>query len=473
MNPTRTLAALAILLLAGCAGPSDEQAAADDPILVTSPGDYTYLNESNALARPHVHDYWGGRDRIGILDETWQGRHELTINGDNMVWMAEFLPPDGSVVPQGTAQVHLALEYAAAPGDRVGDLSVRYSTAASTNLSDPVAFQDGKVELPAEDVDNDLPHQVVSSWRFVVLGTGEDGFERFKGTMRLIVEAERGRPIPLYPGHPDQWNGTNEILLIEEDQAIYDLWLEPFGGCQPFPMMAFNCPVEHVPMDGAIVPTDAAYVEIRVVTSQELPNGLQFQYHAGDTRALRIVEPAESSDSERIYRIAVEGNGDGPYAKRSLWGFLVTGPSSPARTVEGATYTITATAYRHEPMHPVPFSPGLQRTTMAEGSSAGQRDEREIIVTPGSGYDFTVASKGGSLKVWLGLYNGGSRELVLEGPGKCDAKGTFVALIGVSTSGTWLLDAKCDVAAGLHGVHIDSGVSTFRGVLRIEGATFR
>lgn len=468
----RPLAAVLLMLLAGCTGPAPN----DDgtPVLVTNPDDYSYLNGTSPTSRPHLHDYWSGKDTLTLVDGEWQGRQESAISGDYKVYAAEFLPPDGNVVPQGTDRVTIRVTLTPAPGDRISDLALLYNTAASTELPDAdnaVPFVDGQITIATQDEDNDLPHQVVSGWRFVVVGQGEQGIYRFKGTMHLLVEAHRGPdPIPTYPGHPDQWHNATQIPLLTEERAMYDLWLEPLGGCQPF-LKADNCPVAHRADDGQLVPTDARYVEVTLTTTDEFPNGIQLHYHGGETRTFRTVQPAESQGNQRIYRIQVDGNGDGPYALRSLWEFLVTGTAANGiRTLEGASYTIEATAYRHDPIQPVPYSSsGLRIFDMAHPPKGNDTNH---VFTPNEQWEVPIRITGTNLTIAVGLYNGMTSNLRIDGPGTCDAKGAQIMVIGAST---WSDVARvtCNAKPGTVTLKIDATGSSFYGVLRIDGANFQ
>jgi hypothetical protein len=100
------------------------------------------------------------------------------------------------------------------------------------------------------------------------------------------------------------------------------------------------------------------------------------------------------------------------------------------------------------------------------------QDEREVVMMPHSPYEYTLKSQGGTVRIELGLYNGMSRDLVFDGPGKCDGVGQSIVIIGVSTYGNTLVHLKCDLNAGQHVLHVDSAGSAFRGVLRIDGAQF-
>src|SRR5688572_32023281 len=100
-SPAPLVALLLCALLAGCAGSSDPPSGpgGDDPILVTSPDDYSYLGGSGAASRPHLHDYWGKtttKTVIAIEDYQW---HADVIRPGGF-FRNGYFPDDGSVVPQ-------------------------------------------------------------------------------------------------------------------------------------------------------------------------------------------------------------------------------------------------------------------------------------------------------------------------------------------------------------------------------------
>lgn len=364
MTPTSFAAfavlAFAGLLLSGCSGAGNP--GADDPpsdaILVTAPDDYSYVDKPDAMSRPHLHDYWGGREVILVMDTTYQGINPIGTPGGYTLVLNFFQPDGGFVVPQGAANLTASVTLTPGLGDMYQDPVVAWRGPAEGGFGETdwgwVPADDGAIRIPLGPEDADLPHQVLSGWTFTVgLHPTPAGF-RFTGTMRLFVEAERGLPIPTFPGHPDQWNGSTQLPLFDAEGEVKDLYLPPYQGCQTL-MTAF-CPMALRPDDGALVPTDAAYVEVRMQITGPT-TGLHLSYHGADTRAMRDVEPTEESDGLRVYRIPVQGDGDGPYAKQSLWEFLVTGTDMAGdRLLEVGNYHLTAVAYRDEPVGPAQLS---------------------------------------------------------------------------------------------------------------------
>ena len=74
MHPARRTAVLGLVLLlplAGClgaAGPAAPDADAD-PVVVTRPDDFSYLDQAGGRGDvAHLHDYWGGNTRLTVIE---------------------------------------------------------------------------------------------------------------------------------------------------------------------------------------------------------------------------------------------------------------------------------------------------------------------------------------------------------------------------------------------------------------------
>ncbi|MEA3190486.1 MAG: hypothetical protein QOD77_1068 [Thermoplasmata archaeon] len=326
------------VLLAGCAaGPSSSSSSTDGPIVVTRPDDYGNSTGDNA-SKPHLHDYWGGGDRLVVVDADGADPQPGLGGGEDTLIQA-WRPDSGHVVPQGTAAVEVTFAWTPEDTDfyAAPTLWVKSAADSAARLVGPI--EPGQtVAVPTSNNDNDLPHQLLSAW-VVELHASSDptlGSLRFKAIVHAKVEAVRGLEIPLYPGHPDRWNGANEVALLDETHSMAYLQDPGDGGCD-----GLSCSRVHVPANGTIVPPEAEVV-IATLTVTNGVTGIALAYHGAEGRSFQVVEPDATEGNTRTYYIEVANNADGPYAQQSQWEFTtaITGPVQDGVTVEDYTLTV-------------------------------------------------------------------------------------------------------------------------------------
>jgi hypothetical protein len=338
-------AAASILLaaLAGCSGREDApEPASDAPVVVTAPDDF-----ANATAPgSHIHDYWGGKDRVTVVDLTHPGGDEPGtgpgLAGGPDVVVRSFQPESGHVVPQGTAAVEVTFTWQDAPLDSYTAPALWLKTAAQNATEEVAAIGNGQavtVETGAPDAD--LPHQLLSAWLFELRMASPDPMPlRFKGSVHLKVDAIRGLPLPVYPPHPDPWQGATELPLLSAEGELSYFEDLGDGGCN-----GLSCPEVLRPGSGRIVPFDA--YAVRAVLTSDDPRGLELHYHSGLQREFQRAEPVSTGGGQAVYEIPVAGGGDGPYATQSQWEFTVKPPAAgPLRSSWMAEYTLEAAAVR-------------------------------------------------------------------------------------------------------------------------------
>lgn len=336
------LVPLVAFVLSGCAeAPADAPPAREaGPNVVTDPGDYT-----NATSKSHLHDYWGGQPRVVVLDASHPGGTERGagpgVAAGTDVPVMEFRPESGQVVPQGASAVEVTLSWTEAPGDLYARPSLWVQTAQDAQpwfVAEVAAGQ--TVPVPSTNERNDLPHQLLSAWVFQLrMDAGSEGFLRFKGSVEARAEAVRGLDIPLYPAHPDRWQGASEALLFDASARLSYVEDPVDHGCN-----GDACPPTHRPANGTIVPPGAQTVVVVLETEGLTTIGLEA--HGPEQRTFVRLAPDEEQGGVRTYRLPVEANWDGPYAQQSQWEFrtFIEGPV-PDGAASGA-YRITATALR-------------------------------------------------------------------------------------------------------------------------------
>ncbi len=338
---TRALAALLLaLLLAGCSSaPAPTPAPDEGPSVITDPTQG--LNQTGA----HIHDYWKGGDRLTIVgpdapaDE--QGLGPGLASGRD-VEVRAFLPSSGHVVPQGTAAVEVTFSWTEDALDSYTAPAL-YLKTAGTNASERIGNVSNGQALVVEagEPDADLPHQLLSAWRFELRMSSPDPQPlRFKGTVSLVAVAVRGLPLPVFPPHPDPWNGASELHLLDAVGQLSYLADPGDGGCD-----GFSCPQVHRPASGAIVPGTAAHVAVDLVYTGQVP--LQVWYHSATSRDFASAEPTTSEPGHATFEIPIGDGPDGPYAKQSQWEFTVLpATTGPFRTGWMSDYQLTASAVR-------------------------------------------------------------------------------------------------------------------------------
>lgn len=334
---------LLAFLLAGCSSsPPAEEPAEAAPVVVTRPDDF-----ANATAPgSHIHDYWGGKDRLTVVDLTHPGGDEPGTGpgfamGDDVV-VRSFQPESTHVVPQGTAAVEVTFTWTDAELDSYSDPVLWLKTAGQNATEEVAAVASGQpVTIETGLADADLPHQLLSAWLFELrMSSPEPAPLRFKGSVSLKVDALRGLPLPVFPPHRDFWNGAAELPLVSASGMLAYFEDLGDGGCN-----GASCPQVFRPESGRLVPQDAYFVRVTLTSSD--PRGLELHYHSGLERGFHAAQPVQRAGETATYEILVDGGGDGPYATQSQWEFTVLPPAvGPLRSSWMAEYSFEAVAVR-------------------------------------------------------------------------------------------------------------------------------
>ncbi len=337
-------------VISGCASDSRDGDDAGGVHVVTSPGDYSYLNGSRPDQRAHLHDYWGEADSLVVVsaDKTL----EWVANAEPYAQLP-FVPDEDQVIPLGAQFVDVAVSWRDVRTGNYGPPELWIKTAAD-DAPEPVDVpleNGGTIRFVSTNDDNDLPHQRLSAWEFVFAVPKGDlptlpGISPHTKTMHLdvnmTVTATRGLEIPLFPGHPDRWDNQTALPLAVAAGETF-LWVMEPPNCWFCSGGIFVVG----PEDGRLVPGDAAYVEVTLEYTAYTPTGLELLFHGADTREWRPA-PVESDDgSTRVHRIPVGfagAGGDGPYAKQSQWEFYF-GFDGDAPAYNGE-WTLEATVHR-------------------------------------------------------------------------------------------------------------------------------
>lgn len=341
------------LVLAGCtAEPPAPEPEAPTVILVTDVNDVESLSNDSFMMAAHQHDYWGGKERLTVLDATIEpGECCVTMGGGGLDLM--FAPADGSVVPHGTARVEVTVTFAEGMLAHYGAPELLVRTAADHEPLPVAAIEDGApTVIETSEAQLDLPHQSLSAWRFLVhLRPGPSTMlTQWDGQLHIVAEAVRGREIPIYPPHPDLWNGAEAIELFMDEQAPM-LWAGTIDENERGYSCIFGCwPQIHRPVNGTVVPYDAAMIEVVLDARPSPGTDFGLKHHGADTRNFTDLQPTSVEGTVRTYHVPVTpATGDSPYAVQSVWGFAIFGASPERDGWVSGSYLISARVLRVAP----------------------------------------------------------------------------------------------------------------------------
>lgn len=346
--PTLTLVAL---VLAGCADQeAPTQTTAPTVILVTDQNDVASLANDSFMMAAHQHDYWGGKDRLTVLDVTLPAGECCLMTLGNGGLDLVFVPADGAVVPHGTSKVEVTVTLSDGTLAHYGEPELLLQTAADHEPASVGAIAPGTpIVFETNDAQLDLPHQSLSAWRFVVrLHPGPATLlTQWEGEVHVVAEAVRGREIPVYPPHPDLWEGKDALELFAED-APPALW----NGVIDETERGYGCirgcwPKIHRPENGTVVPFDATTIEVVLDAHPDAPFEMGLKFHGADSRNFTDLVPTSVDGTTRTYEIPIElGTGDSPYAVQSVWGFAIYSEKPERDGWFSGWYSISARALR-------------------------------------------------------------------------------------------------------------------------------
>lgn len=332
------------LVAAGCSAPAPQTGPPQEtPGIITDPT--MGLNQTGA----HIHDYWQGQPQLQIIgpeapaDESGLGPGFASAESSVRL----FQPSSGHVVPQGTAAVAVTVSWTDSPDglDSYGEVSLWVKTAAQNETTRLGPTDNGQAHtIPTTLADADLPHQLLSAWTFEIRMSPPPGLHlRFKGDIAVEATAVRGLDLPVFPAHPDAWNGATEIGLVQASgQLAY--WEDTTDGGSN----GFGPPIVYSPISGAIVPANASHVAVQLTWTG--PVALDVWYHDATSRTMMVATPTTTASGAATYELPVVPGYDGPYAKQSQWEFTVKpATTGPLRTAWFAEYTLAAQAVRATP----------------------------------------------------------------------------------------------------------------------------
>ena len=374
MTARSTLAVLLLLVggpLAGCIGGED----APTDVGATNETDFNKANplqgqtlvafeETNKTEQgvggvDHHHDMWNGQSRIELFaSPSSMIPYDARVDGVDYEAVAEFRPPDGKMIYEGTATVEFSVsdpkrhacigrarlngfwictdtgddiagapEVPAADDPRGGPsgLKLRYKHASTTNWIDVGPIEWG-VPLPIKIVnptETDMPHATSSGWAFQILSPNKDDATLVFTAKATIVRGEGD--IPLWPGHPDFYADSCCRRVLEQDAVACDgsacTLVETSGLLSAQKLISYGTRTLHVwiNISEVFAPNPALAPDVwflRHVNSTGRDN----------TTDLFDKEAYGAADMEHYWVLPVDDNGmDSPYADGSKWVFALGG----------------------------------------------------------------------------------------------------------------------------------------------------
>ncbi|HVL49162.1 MAG TPA: hypothetical protein VM889_11440 [Candidatus Thermoplasmatota archaeon] len=338
---TFALATLALLVagaLSGClgGGASDVPPPATNDTRTPDLADDVNLTDDGVTPRnasldqmPHMHDYWKGQERVTLFDgvvdtsvASWTTFFTLFFETRPGLGGAFLNLPDGATVYEGTGVLEFTASWDTAT---VTGLTLRYRHAASPQLSPPIALankQTHPIEVTPEMVD--MPHSSSSRWFFVLEGGAPSGAGLAHGPVNVKIDIVKMRDIEKFPGHPDQFEGLETLVIHDEDATIKADTAA--AGTQNYVAKKNDppgiVPQKLVPMEAQLLTVTVELKAFRPTNPAQQPNELQLYYRSADTFRYRPAERLSGDGKTFTYAIPVEMKmGDGFYAEESAWRF--------------------------------------------------------------------------------------------------------------------------------------------------------
>jgi hypothetical protein len=314
MHSRRMGGPILLILLAGCIStPPGENVPT-----ITDPSDYSYLDDEEQRSKGHVHDYWGDRDSVTLLEQ----EVELTSTSRPGVRVGTRVElPEGSLFFPGTRWVNGTVTW---PSQAVPPPPVMIQYIAADNTNATVRFTaPGSFSIDVSETMNDPPHATDTVWTWTAM-VDQPG----KVKAKIVIEIKRTPgPLPIAPPHPDLWGTDRSLIRFERSGQLKDLARAggtPWPGAQP---SGYHYPLKPFP----------PFTKKAVVTffyNSTTPAGLHYSPVLSWIAKNKIkpyaedVAPTKSDprNSNGVFQweFAYEPKmWDSPYAQNSRWLFFV------------------------------------------------------------------------------------------------------------------------------------------------------
>lgn len=364
------------LVLAGCASPDAEvePAASNETVSDGTPlppvdervDDGTRLDLGHM---PHLHDYWMGRERVTLFDDTVENSRfdpidtfftatvERSAKAGNLYWNL----PEGALVYEGTGVMEITLTWSEPTQTSVG---VTYRTPGSAEWQPLAKVESGKalvIELTPDMTD--MPHSKMSRWAFEFEAYDSPG--AFLGAFHLKVDIVKMRDIGLFPPHPQLFEGKPEKVLHDVEHAFSEV---SYAKRTTNLITEGEFPEKDVTL-ASLVPMETLWMHVSVdileaTASPGQVSEIRFFYagankpQLGHPTVLPIAGSLAEKHLEYAFPVSMDET-DTPYGNESQWRMFV----EPATTFTGRSqepdcggctdvsirYRLLVTAYDHVP----------------------------------------------------------------------------------------------------------------------------
>ncbi len=326
------------------------------------------FSEGDAGHLPHVHDYWNGREKVTIFDDTasFEALNQYTFFAlfaeQRASAGATFVQlPDGSTVHEGTGKMMFTASWT---DQTITGVQMRYRHASSRDFEGAIPIVSGEtLEIEVTPDMTDMAHQQSSRWAFYLFAGG-GAADVAQGNIHLTIDIVRVRDIHVLPGHPVTYANTNEYEIMNVDAHSRNYNLATFAAAQATGSYSDDWVP---PQDIVRMGTRAILAEVHVSNAAGSAvsdvSGVRLEFRSAMSsfrshRAEMIPTLSDPDAGKFTFGILVsDGMVDGPYEKESLWRFKADPQETVAtgntcRWVCGGSeleYHITVTTYNEDP----------------------------------------------------------------------------------------------------------------------------
>jgi hypothetical protein len=167
--------------------------------------------------QPHIHDYWHGKERVTLMDETvpFEPFNSLgftffdVVRGTPGAGGAFLVLPDNTTVYEGTGKLEITVSWT---DPKVTGMGVSYKSAATDQFTKLESLSQGQafsIDVTPEMCD--MPHEKDSRWQFLLMPA--QAGQSMMGDFHVKIDIIRLHDLETFPGHPALFNGAHALTL--------------------------------------------------------------------------------------------------------------------------------------------------------------------------------------------------------------------------------------------------------------------
>ncbi len=304
--------------------------------------------------RAHIHDYWGERQKVVVLDEVVRNDVYPIIpdrDANNGVFMKQLRLAEGQLIYEGAGKIEILVSQ---PTDAIQGVRMRYRAANMEDFSEAVPIQfDQPLEIALTPKMTDMPHSTTSLWQWDFYSDGTA--KPLYGSFKVTITVYKARNIEFWPGHPDFYADKPYRVLMDNKAGetrhfgFEELFFSQNRGSMIKPDFLISMGTANVEL----------FVNITQYSAPSEPTGYFVEF-VNATRATihRVSALEDSSGSFYHFSIPVHASAhDSPYADASRWQFRVLATFGGAGLCPGCfpyevDYSMSAVAYPFAPDDP-------------------------------------------------------------------------------------------------------------------------